>query len=188
MALKHACCAYRCGRTICQPLLPSAVHVSYAPLRRLKHLHVTLCKTHGEQPHAIEPRVSMRLRLPCSNQSLACLWQVLDASYRFYEAQRSGVLPAGNRIPWRGDSALHDSAPNGASLVGGWYDAGGKELCSDLEVHCRLLHLLKSNLLHGLVHHELQWCLLCTPKLPPTLPSIHGGCIAANVMLCLQTT
>ena len=51
--------------------------------------------------------------------------QVLDHAYRFYEAQRSGVLPAGNRIPWRGNSAMHDRAASGASLVGGWYDAGG---------------------------------------------------------------
>ncbi|KAK9812548.1 hypothetical protein WJX73_008007 [Symbiochloris irregularis] len=50
--------------------------------------------------------------------------EVLDASYQFYEAQRSGVLPFDNRISWRGDSALNDRTPSGASLVGGWYDAG----------------------------------------------------------------
>ena len=50
---------------------------------------------------------------------------MLDSSYRFFEAQRSGKLPAANRVPWRGDSALADKAPNGASLAGGWYDAGG---------------------------------------------------------------
>ena len=53
------------------------------------------------------------------------IMQVLDSSYRFFEAQRSGKLPADNRVPWRGDSALADIAPNGASLAGGWYDAGG---------------------------------------------------------------
>lgn len=52
--------------------------------------------------------------------------QVLDSSYRFYEAQRSGKLPPDNRVPWRGDSALGDVAPNGKSLAGGWYDAGGE--------------------------------------------------------------
>lgn len=45
---------------------------------------------------------------------------VLGASMMFYEAQRSGRLPANNRIPWRGNSALLDEAPNGASIVGGW--------------------------------------------------------------------
>ena len=43
----------------------------------------------------------------------------------FYEAQRSGKLPADNRIAWRGDSALHDASSTGADLSGGWYDAGG---------------------------------------------------------------
>jgi hypothetical protein len=46
---------------------------------------------------------------------------VLGAAIMFYEAQRSGKLPAGNRIPWRGNSGLQDKAPNGASIVGGWY-------------------------------------------------------------------
>ena len=31
---------------------------------------------------------------------------VMGLSLLFYEAQRSGKLPANNRIPWRGDSAL----------------------------------------------------------------------------------
>ncbi|KAH9505669.1 hypothetical protein Btru_055467 [Bulinus truncatus] len=42
----------------------------------------------------------------------------LGKSILFYDAQRSGPLPANNPIPWRGDSALHDC------VVGGWYDAG----------------------------------------------------------------
>ncbi|CAL1530777.1 unnamed protein product [Lymnaea stagnalis] len=42
----------------------------------------------------------------------------LGKSYLFYDAQRSGKLPANNPIPWRGDSALNDC------VVGGWYDAG----------------------------------------------------------------
>ena len=44
--------------------------------------------------------------------------QSLDLSLQFYEAQRSGKLPADNRVPWRGDSALDDTVP------GGYYDAG----------------------------------------------------------------
>jgi len=39
-------------------------------------------------------------------------------SWRFYEAQRSGKLPANNRISWRKSSHLKDVVP------GGWYDAG----------------------------------------------------------------
>jgi len=42
----------------------------------------------------------------------------LGKSILFYDAQRSGKLPANNPISWRGDSALGDC------VVGGWYDAG----------------------------------------------------------------
>ncbi|XP_059173971.1 endoglucanase E-4-like [Physella acuta] len=42
----------------------------------------------------------------------------LGKSILFYDAQRSGKLPANNPIPWRGDSAVNDCVP------GGWYDAG----------------------------------------------------------------
>lgn len=45
---------------------------------------------------------------------------VLGASILFYEAQRSGALPASNRIAWRGDAHMNDVAPNGQPLVGGW--------------------------------------------------------------------
>merc|ERR1712137_487634 len=45
-------------------------------------------------------------------------------SILFYEAQRSGKLPANNRVPWRGDSALGDKGSNNEDLTGGWYDAG----------------------------------------------------------------
>lgn len=48
--------------------------------------------------------------------------QVLELSILFYEAQRSGKLPANNRIPWRGDSALNDGSDVGVDLTGGWYD------------------------------------------------------------------
>lgn len=44
--------------------------------------------------------------------------KVLGLSWLFYEAQRSGKLPANNRVSWRGDSHLNDKVP------GGWYDAG----------------------------------------------------------------
>lgn len=48
--------------------------------------------------------------------------KVLELSLLFYEAQRSGRLPADNRIPWRGDSALNDRGINGEDLTGGYYD------------------------------------------------------------------
>ena len=53
---------------------------------------------------------------------------VLGKSILFYEAQRSGKLPAHgdnvgqNRIKWRGDSALGDGRDVGKDLTGGWYD------------------------------------------------------------------
>ncbi|KAG7169954.1 Endoglucanase E-4-like 16, partial [Homarus americanus] len=49
---------------------------------------------------------------------------VLCMSYLFYEAQRSGPLPADQRITWRGDSALGDGSDVGHDLTGGYYDAG----------------------------------------------------------------
>ncbi|XP_077868528.1 uncharacterized protein LOC100375334 [Saccoglossus kowalevskii] len=49
---------------------------------------------------------------------------VLHKSIQFYEAQKSGALPADHRLPWRNDSALYDSGLNGEDLTGGFYDAG----------------------------------------------------------------
>jgi hypothetical protein len=48
--------------------------------------------------------------------------EVMRLSILFYEAQRSGNLPADNRIPYRGDSAVDDEGYNGENLEGGWYD------------------------------------------------------------------
>ncbi|RZF33677.1 hypothetical protein LSTR_LSTR007055 [Laodelphax striatellus] len=50
--------------------------------------------------------------------------KVLHLSLLFYEAQRSGQLPADNRVPWRGDSSLNDRGLKGEDLTGGYYDAG----------------------------------------------------------------
>ncbi|MDJ0649480.1 MAG: glycoside hydrolase family 9 protein [Xenococcaceae cyanobacterium MO_188.B19] len=50
--------------------------------------------------------------------------EAIQKSFLFYEANRSGELPADNRIPWRGDSALNDGADVGRDLTGGYYDAG----------------------------------------------------------------
>jgi len=38
---------------------------------------------------------------------------VVAEALLFYEAERSGKLPANNRIPWRGDSALVDAGVGG---------------------------------------------------------------------------
>ena len=50
--------------------------------------------------------------------------EALQKSMFFYEAQRSGDLPADNPVSWRGDSGLTDGADVGKDLTGGWYDAG----------------------------------------------------------------
>ncbi|KAI9032464.1 Six-hairpin glycosidase-like protein [Hyaloraphidium curvatum] len=49
---------------------------------------------------------------------------LLSASLYYYEAQRAGRLPPGNRVPWRGDSALTDGQDIGVDLSGGYFDAG----------------------------------------------------------------
>jgi len=48
----------------------------------------------------------------------------LQKSLYFYECQRSGRLPANNRVAWRGNSALQDGQDVGVDLTGGYYDAG----------------------------------------------------------------
>jgi endoglucanase len=50
--------------------------------------------------------------------------EALQKTVWFYDAQRSGKLPADNRVSWRGDSALRDGADVGLDLSGGFYDAG----------------------------------------------------------------
>jgi hypothetical protein len=48
----------------------------------------------------------------------------LHKSILFFEGQRSGRLPPGQRVRWRRDSALTDGAAAGVDLTGGYYDAG----------------------------------------------------------------
>ncbi|MFC4034413.1 glycoside hydrolase family 9 protein [Streptomyces polygonati] len=50
--------------------------------------------------------------------------EALQDSMLFYESQRSGKLPADNRVGWRGDSDLTDGADAGIDLTGGYHDAG----------------------------------------------------------------
>lgn len=48
----------------------------------------------------------------------------LAKSILFFEGQRSGRLPPGQRVMWRGDSAVSDGLDAGVDLEGGYYDAG----------------------------------------------------------------
>ena len=48
----------------------------------------------------------------------------IELSLLFYECQRSGPLPANNRIFWRHDSLLDAGSDVGHDLTGGYYDAG----------------------------------------------------------------
>ncbi|KAL6655633.1 hypothetical protein ACP70R_006459 [Stipagrostis hirtigluma subsp. patula] len=48
----------------------------------------------------------------------------LSKSLLYFEAQRSGRLPHGQRVRWRGHSGLTDGLQQGVDLVGGYYDAG----------------------------------------------------------------
>jgi endoglucanase len=50
--------------------------------------------------------------------------EALQKAIYFYDVQRSGKLPADNRVPWRGNSDLTDGADVGLDLTGGWRDAG----------------------------------------------------------------
>ena len=47
---------------------------------------------------------------------------VIRASLLFYEAQRSGKLPADKGVHWRGDSMLDDGKDVGKDLTGGYFD------------------------------------------------------------------
>lgn len=48
----------------------------------------------------------------------------LAKSLLYFESQRSGRLPHGQRVAWRGHSGLTDGLEQGVDLVGGYYDAG----------------------------------------------------------------
>ena len=50
--------------------------------------------------------------------------KALQFSYLFYEANRSGALPAHNRIEWRGNSTMNDGSDVRRDLTGGYFDAG----------------------------------------------------------------
>ncbi|KAL8090725.1 hypothetical protein AgCh_039971 [Apium graveolens] len=51
-------------------------------------------------------------------------YTALNKSILFFEGQRSGKLPADQRVKWRGDSGLSDGSAANVNLLGGYYDAG----------------------------------------------------------------
>nr|AGP76418.1 endo-beta-1,4-glucanase [Nasutitermes sp. NpEG] len=57
-------------------------------------------------------------------QAAADYKKVHRDSLLFYEAQRSGRLPADQKVTWRKDSALNDRGEQGQDLTGGYFDAG----------------------------------------------------------------
>ncbi|ESO91445.1 hypothetical protein LOTGIDRAFT_105466 [Lottia gigantea] len=67
---------------------------------------------------------TMEFFSPGGDRGLYDYSKPLANSILFYNAQRSGKLPANNPIKWRGDSALKDGSDVGVDLTGGWYDAG----------------------------------------------------------------
>ena len=50
--------------------------------------------------------------------------EALQKNFLFFEANRSGPLPADNRLEWRSDATTNDGSDVGRDLNGGYYDAG----------------------------------------------------------------
>lgn len=76
----------------------------------------------------------------------------LGLSILFFDAQRSGKMPASNPIPWRHDSAMNDHGDGGVDLTGGWYDGRCKK---ENERHCtrmlRFIALHRPNLITAIL-------------------------------------
>ncbi|KIY73740.1 glycoside hydrolase family 9 protein [Cylindrobasidium torrendii FP15055 ss-10] len=78
----------------------------------------------GRQPWALA-QVSLPTEpwLPADNTD-ATFANLLGHLVYFYDAQRTGKLPASNRVSWRNDSCLEDGKEDGVDLSGGFFDAG----------------------------------------------------------------
>ena len=63
-------------------------------------------------------------------------------SILFYEAERSGALPADMRFSWRGDSAMGDGDDVGLDLTGGYYDGEEENLYLNI-VHLRSKYIIQ---------------------------------------------
>ena len=50
--------------------------------------------------------------------------EALQKNFLFLEANRSGPLPADNRLEWRSDATVNDGSDVGRDLNGGYFDAG----------------------------------------------------------------
>ena len=50
--------------------------------------------------------------------------EVLQKNFLFWEANKSGYLPADHRLEWRGHATFNDGKDVGRDLTGGYYDAG----------------------------------------------------------------
>lgn len=69
------------------------------------------------------PRATARTD-PDLTQSQFNYAEVLQKALFFFDAQRSGKLPNGFCIEWRGDSALEDGKDADIDLTDGYYDSG----------------------------------------------------------------
>lgn len=68
--------------------------------------------------------------------------EVLKLSFKFFEAQRSGVLPYTNSIPWRGNSGLNDFNSEW-DVIGGFYNCNNLVIyLSRVALKCREISLL----------------------------------------------
>jgi endoglucanase len=108
-------------------------------------------------------KVCFLLSYVCSLLALMLLWAVYPAEYdygraagaslRFYEAQRLGELPAGNRIAFRGNTFPYERSPKFRfdDLTGGWASGGA-------------VGTVKMTITTAFTTSMLAWGLLTFPK------------------------
>jgi|GEM_PF-1741584 len=81
-------------------------------------------------PDPISSPVSAPVNIPNSGaqsvgqQGKFAYGEALQKNFLFFEANRSGALPADNRLEWRSDSTTADGSDVGRDLSGGYFDAG----------------------------------------------------------------
>ncbi|WNI16839.1 glycoside hydrolase family 9 protein [Actinacidiphila sp. ITFR-21] len=100
------------------PRLPLALSRAATALAALLPLTLTAIAA-APAGHAAAPTAAAPAAAASYNYA-----EALQDSMLFYESQRSGKLPADNRVAWRGDSDLTDGADVGLDLTGGYHDAG----------------------------------------------------------------
>src|SRR5438876_581317 len=95
------------------------------------YLTLTNCRGSPMKQPALRISVAVMLAvlslvgpLPVAHAAVYNYAEALQKAIYFYEAQRSGALPARQRVEWRGNSGMTDGADVGKDLTGGWYDAG----------------------------------------------------------------